>query len=161
METAGSLINSSLQEILVQASEAPIEPAEMQVAIKYLNRMMAAYSVAGINIGYTVVTDPSDEITVPDPAIEGMVFNLALRLCSQYDTQASQELLLNAREGKTAMYKVAVQVVPTAYPERLPRGSGNTTPGFTNDNFYSGDVDGVLTEQAGFIATEPDTQPSE
>ena len=78
METAQSIIDDSLQAILVQASEQSIEPVDFQAARRYLNRMMATTPYN--NLGYTIVTQPNDPITVADGAIEGIVFNLAVKM---------------------------------------------------------------------------------
>ena len=40
METAQQVINDALQEILVQASEQPIQTVDFQTARRYLNSMM-------------------------------------------------------------------------------------------------------------------------
>ncbi len=157
METAADVIKSALQEILVQAVEAPIQPAQAQDAIKYMNRMMSGFAVSGINLGYTQVTNLGDLITIPDGAIEGLVFNLAIRLAPSYDTPLRPDLLLNAREGKKAMLKLAVNIIPTQYPSTLPRGSGNT--GFTRDGHFFPEPDtAIFTEQGGFISVESDTE---
>lgn len=162
-ETAGTVIKSALQEILVQASEAPLEPAEVSDAITYLNRMMAKYSSMGISLGYTAVTAISDTITVNDGAIDGMVANLAVRMHPQFSAPGTPipiALVQSAKDGLDVMRMIAIDSIgPTAYPDTLPIGSGNEsrTFGCTN-HFYSGDDEAVLTESGGFIATESKTE---
>tara|TARA_R110002153_G_C13303360_1_gene495848 strand:+ start:174 stop:1004 length:831 start_codon:yes stop_codon:yes gene_type:complete len=137
METAADVIKSALQELLVQASESPLEPSEYQDGIKYLNRMMAGYSVKGINLGYTKVTNIADPITVDDGALEGIVFNLALKLAPQYGAQVPQMLYENAKDGRKAMLRLSVNVKPSQYPDTLPMGSGNQNGSYYyQDNFY-------------------------
>ena len=79
METAESIVNDALQEILVQASEAPIQTVDFNTAVRYMNRFMFALDAKGISLGYTKVSKASDLITIPDGALEGLVFNLAVR----------------------------------------------------------------------------------
>ena len=91
METAQSVINDALQEILVQQSEQPIEAVDFQTSKRYLNRMMATTPYNGL--GYTVVVNPEDLVTIPDGALEGVIFNLAKRLLATYDMPLTAELM--------------------------------------------------------------------
>ena len=158
METAQSVINDALQEILVQASEQPIEAVDFQTSIRYLNRMMATFASQGINLGYTVVTLPTDVITVAAGAIEGVIFNLAVRLSPQYDMPVNPGLAVNAQEGLDAMRQIAVEVVTSSFPCTLSRGSGNEGDSiYSNDHFYACTDDELLTEQGGSILLEDNT----
>ena len=64
---------------------AKVQSVDFQNGVRYLNRMMGAWDAQGLALGYTKVSNPADPITVPDGALEGMVFNLAVRLAKQYD----------------------------------------------------------------------------
>lgn len=160
METAETVLKSALQEILVQASEAPLEPDEFQDAIKYMNRYMDSLAAKGVNLGYTKVTNLNDPITIPDGAIEGLVFKVGERLATQFDKQAVTQGLTfrsNARDALKAMYSIAVQVGPSHFPGSLPIGSGNEDELQNGDHFYP-EPDGViLTEQTGSILLEEST----
>jgi len=161
METAADIIKSALQEILVQASEAPIEADEAQTAIKYLNRMMFRFAADGINLGYTKVSNLGDPITVPDGAIDGIVSNLAVRLFPQFSaptTQIDPILMGDAREGLKTLEMLGVHVGPTSFPSTLPIGSGNEWEGSWGDHFYPESDNPILTEQGGFISLESGTE---
>ena len=156
METAQSIINDALQEILVQASEQPIESVDFQTAKRYLNRMMN--TVPFVGLGYTTVINPSDEVTIPDAALEGVIFNLAKRLLSTYDMPLTSELALSAKDGLNEIRRLTVKVLPTPHPCTLPIGSGNEQENtFNNQHFYNCPSDEVLTEQGGSILLESDT----
>ena len=156
METAQSIIDDSLQAILVQASEQPIEPVDFQTARRYLNRMMATTPYN--NLGYTIVTQPSDPITVADGAIEVVVFNLAVKMLATYDMPLTAELNQNAKDGLQEIRRIAVTVQPTAFPCTLPIGSGNEQENtFNNQHFYACPDDELLAEQGGSILLESDT----
>ena len=156
METAQNIINDALQEILVQASEQPIESVDFQTAKRYLNRMMN--TVPFVGLGYTTVTLPSDLVIIPDAALEGVIFNLAKRLLSAYDMPLTTELAMNAKEGLNEIRRLTVHVLPTAHPCTLPIGSGNEQENtFNNQHFYNCPSDEVLTEQGGSILLESDT----
>lgn len=158
METAESVIKDALQEILVQASEQPIQAVDFQTAKSYLNRMMSSFDAQGISLGYTTVTNPSDLITVPDGAIDGVVFNLAKRLLPTYDLPLTAELSQNASDGLDAMRNLAVTVQESIIPCTLPIGSGNEDDYTYNDyHFYPCEDSEILTEQGGSILLESDT----
>lgn len=156
METAQSIINDALQEILVQASEQPIQPVDFQTARRYLNRMMDITPFAGL--GYTAVTLPSDLITIPDAAIEGVIFNLAKRLLTTYDIPLTAELARSARDGLKEIRRITVTTQATAFPCTLPIGSGNEQENtFNNQHFYPCPDDELLTERDGAILLESGT----
>jgi hypothetical protein len=162
-ETGNTLIVSALQEILVQASEAPIEADEAQDAIRYLNRMMAKLAVQGINLGYTVISNLGDAITVADGAIDGMVANLALALKPQFGAPGSPVdplLVERARDGIATMRMLSIDSIgPGLFPSTLPIGSGNEdNQSFGVDHFYNESDDPLLNEQGGFISVETDTE---
>lgn len=157
METAESVINDALEEILVNASEQPVEAVEFQTGLRYLNRMMAEWDVRGLPLGYTKVTTPSDPITVPDGAINGIIFNLALRLAHKFDMPIAGDLAGKAQSGLTAIRRIAQTVRPTNPPSTLPIGSGNEHDWHDNYHFYPTTQDEVTTEQDGSILLEANT----
>jgi hypothetical protein len=140
--TAAQLLKQSLQEILVQASEAPLEADDYRDAIFVLNSWMAGLEADGVDLGYTPVDSLSDVITVPDGAIMGMVSNIAILIAPQYGRPISLELSNKAKKGMATIYRLGQTVAITEYPSTLPRGSGNTADGLWEDTFYPGAVDG-------------------
>jgi len=136
-ETAQSVIKDALQELLVQASEQPIEANEFQSGIRYLNRMMATIPYNGL--GFVDVVNPSDAITIDEGAIEGVIFSLALKLAPQYDIEPSGDLRANKREAMKSLRKLSLVYKPTKMPSTMPIGSGNEDwfTGGTDDHFYN------------------------
>lgn len=158
METADAIVTDALQELIIQASESSINPDEAQTAIRYLNRMMARLAARGINLGYTNVSSLGDLITVPDGAISGIITNLAVELGNQYGVIISPGLAARASAGTDAMLDLAFVIVPTRFPDTLPRGSGNTGEfGTFNSTFYPGSSDDILNEAGNGIELEPGT----
>lgn len=156
METAQQVINDALQEILVQASEQPIQPVDFQTARRYLNRMMATVPFTGL--GYTQITEPLELVTIPDAALEGVIFNLAKRLLASYDMPLTTELAMSAKEGLQEIRRLTVNILPTSMPCTLPIGSGNEQENtFNNRHFYPCPDDEILGEQGGSILLESDT----
>ena len=64
MATVAQVAKASLQRILVQAAESPLEPAEYQDYIFALNNYMTQLDAQGVQLGYTEVSDLGDAVTV-------------------------------------------------------------------------------------------------
>lgn len=158
METAESVVKDILQEILVQASEQAVEAVDFQFTVRYMNRYMAQLAVT-TPLGYTVVSKPDDLITIPDGAINGLIFNVALKIITSFDIAPGQMLFENAKDGLAAMRKISRNRVKTRHPSTLPIGSGNECWG-DNSRFYPGEEAAILTEQNGNILLEDNTHES-
>lgn len=154
METAQTVIKDALQEILVQASEQAIDADEFYTAMRYMNRMMGEFAADGITLGYTEVSNPSDAITIPAGAINGLIYNLALVLSTQYDIAVTPELAAKAIDGKRVMTRIATQISPASYPDALPIGSGNEGEYTDTNKFYTSNDPTVDTENGGVIGLE-------
>lgn len=147
MANANEIIVDALTELVVQADEAPIEPSEAQTAIRYLNRMMYALDAEGISLGYNVVENLGDPITTPLGSHEGMIFNLALRLATQFDVPITLDLVNKAKEGKEAMRALSFRMGQTEMPSTLPTGSGNQGCRAGDEfKFFAGHGNNINTE---------------
>lgn len=156
-ETAESLVTDALGGVFAVGTEQPVEQNDINTGIRYLNRMMAKLDVMGVSLGYTVVSSPSDAITVADGAISGMIDNLSVLLAPVYDQAVSAALFANAKDGLMAMRKLAIKILPTRHPSTLPIGSGNEGDFFNNDHFFHGIEAEVLNEEGGSILLESET----
>lgn len=157
METAKSVIESALLEIVVHSANQELDPSEFQTGVLYLNRLMAKWDADGYALGYTVVSNLSDPITVNDGVIAGIVKNLAIALAPQYGKAVPPELSRGAADGFRVIQKLSINLIPTPFPTTLPIGSGNE--GFRTDRHFFPPVEpAILTEQGGFIATEENTE---
>lgn len=154
METAQTVINDALQEILVQAIEQPLEQVDFAIAQRYMNRFMNEIAADGVTLGYTMVNSPNDPITIPYGAINGLIYNLALHLATTYDVAVGPELAVKAANGLRIMTRISTQIIPSSYPDTLPIGSGNEWDSSRNDKFYTEPSPAVETESGGFIGLE-------
>ena len=158
MATVAQVAKASLQAILVQASEAPLEANEYQDFIFAMNNYMASLAAKGINLGYTAVADLGDTVTVPPGALTGLIANMALQSVPYYGGVVTPELALTAREGMHAMRQLGQIITPTRLPSTLPVGSGNEDNSFgRNWHFYPESDTDVLTEVTNAIAVESGT----
>lgn len=152
------IVIDALEDIIVQAEEAPIEQAEARAAIRVLNDMMYAWAATGIEIGYSEVSDMGDPVTIPLGAVRGVKANLAIDLATKYDVVPSEAVRVKAKEGYRACVALSINMAGSDFPSTLPQGSGNTYPGYTDNTFYPGQEDTILSETGGSIALEDDTE---
>ncbi|HHZ71442.1 MAG TPA: hypothetical protein EYN54_14460 [Methylococcaceae bacterium] len=155
METAASVIKDILHEILIQTSQQLTDSTDSNTVMRYMNRFMASLAVKS-PLGYTEVTNLADPITIPSGAIEGLIFNTAVRLLSQYDIIPNQTLFANARDSLSTMVHLASQPILTMRPDTLPIGSGNESSLY-QDRYYPSSENTLLDEQGRTILLESDT----
>lgn len=152
------VVIDALETLIVQAEEAPIEQSEAAAAIRILNDMMLMWEAVGIYLGYTVVNDMADYITVPDGAIMGIKANLAIQLAPKYNVTPDALMIKNAADGYSAIIDISTELASSEYPSTLPQGSGNTYPGYLDNTFYPDQQETILTETGGSVALEDDTE---
>ena len=124
MPTAIEVAERSLKLILVQASDAQLEADEYQDFYTAMNDYMADLEARGIVLGYTPVTLPSDEITIPSGAIRGLVTNMAIEVAPDYAAPVSGELQIQAMEGYRTLRRLGRSKISSVYSPGLPIGSG-------------------------------------
>lgn len=155
---AGEIVTDALEEIIVQADEAPIEASEGRAALRLLNDMMFSFAATGINLGYSSVSSLGDVITVPLGAVRWMKLQLAVELAAKYDIKISADIVAKLKHAYKAVLNLTRDSFQSAYPSILPTGSGNTYPDFTHTTFYPDEESTILTETGGSIALEDDTE---
>ena len=159
METAESIIRDALEERGAGGAEEPLEATDAQLAIRYLNRLMARFAAQGINLGFTKVLSLASPVTVPDGALDGIVKNLGVSLPQSFGGSVTPELVALAVSGKEAMFEMSVVIEPTAFSDTTPIGSGNEWP--LNDRiFYPETTEQINSESNASIVVEDNTEDS-
>lgn len=159
MATVAQVAKASLQRILVQASEADLEPDEYQDYIFALNNWMLALDAEGVSLGYTEVSDLGDEVTVPTGALRGIIANLAIEVSPDYGGQVTPALISAAAEGLRVMRRLGQRMQSSAFPDTLPVGSGNEggRTRFRGEYFFPDREAEILAETTGAIGLETNT----
>jgi len=152
------VVIDALEDLVVQADEAPIEPSEAAAAIRVLNDMMFMWAARGIDLGFTEVNDMGDVMTVPAGAIFGIKAALAISLAGKYEVPIPESVLQKAKAGWEAILNLSVEIAAVEYPSTLPKGSGNDYPSYSSSHFYSEPDSTILTETGGSVALEDDTE---
>ena len=96
MATVAQVAKASLQRILVQASEAPLQPDEYSDFIFAMNNYMNDLDASGIQLGYTEVSALGDDVTIPTGALRGLIANMAIEVAPDYNG------IISARLGKSS-----------------------------------------------------------
>ena len=156
MATAAQVIKAALQRILVQGSESDLEPDEYQDAIFAMNNYMLDLDASGVQLGYTVVADLGDEITIPTGALRGLIANLAIEVSPDYNGTISPGLAVAAAAGERTMRLLGQHIPTMRLPSTLPIGSGNEYGGQLQ-HFYPDLEAEILAETTGCISLESGT----
>jgi hypothetical protein len=154
-ETAAEVVTDILQELVVQGAEQPLTADETQTVMRYMNRYMSMIAADGTNLGYTLVSDLGDTITIADGAIMGLVKNVARFIAGQFGIPVSMDLGSQADESYRTMVRLGTSIIATSMPCTLPIGSGNEVDGLNNDfHFFPCPDEDILTENNQNILLE-------
>jgi hypothetical protein len=155
--TVAQVAKASLQRILVQASEAELQPDEYQDFIFAMNNFMLALDAEGVSLGYTEVSDLGDEVTIPTGALRGLIANMAIEVAPDYNGTVSPGLQLAANEGLKVMRLLGQRIPTSKFPSTLPIGSGNESIWPADAHFYPDSEADILAETTGSIGLESAT----
>jgi hypothetical protein len=114
---------------------------------------------SGISLGYTVVSDLADEVTIPAGALRGLIANMAIEVSPDYGGVVSDGLIKAAREGVKTMQLIGQRMGATQYPSTLPIGAGNEDSGsygYIGHYFVDSEAE-ILAETTGAIGLEVNT----
>lgn len=129
------IIKSALQGIGKSSIAAPADPESIEVGQKKLNSMLEMWLSKGIQIGFTPLAAPGDELNEPADTTDGIISNLSIRLAPDFDNGesiVSSDLRMLARSSfRDIKAQYQVLTIPKLVPSStLPRGQGN------NDDFF-------------------------
>lgn len=96
-------VKRSLRLIQVINPVQQVSDDDMQTGIQVLNSMLVRWEADGTTLGWSPGTSPDEELTIPDEAIEAVVYNLALRLCPEYGVQPMPVVIGGAQMGLAAI----------------------------------------------------------
>jgi hypothetical protein len=129
--TKSDIVASALNKLAVTGFDYEIDPEELKAGVVALEYMMADWDARGIKIGYAFAADPetaniSDPVGIPDIAYRAVTYHLAIDLADTYGKAVTQSVNAGASSAMTSLLS-AIQFLPTVqYPNRMPRGSGNS-----------------------------------
>jgi len=125
MASATKIITRALTRLGIRASETAIEPDELVDGLDLLNDMLSNWEEAGYNLGFSPVSNLTDEVRIPRGANAAVIDALAIIMAPEYSRPVSAALLSAASLSFSNMLTATVFIGEVAYPSTLPRGSGN------------------------------------
>jgi len=140
MSTGTAIIKRALQKIGANSVVAPADPESITLGLETLNSMLEMWLSDGIEIGFTPLEVPGDELNEPIDTRNGIICNLAIWLAPDFDNGknvVSQSLSSAAKRSKG---RIKANYQRLSIPEKvvsstLPVGSGNTR-GFQRRTFF-------------------------
>lgn len=107
--SASQLITDALRLInVIRETETPSAEQQAQ-CIRSLNEMMALWEADGKQLGYIPVGTATDTLTVPDGAIMGMKYGLAIVAAPFFGASVSQEVVASAGIGMRVIDKITAK----------------------------------------------------
>lgn len=136
MKVADVVKDALLLLRVIDKEDAP-EDADARDAIRALNRMMRAWEVDGLPLGWSDVSTVQDDLPAPPEAEEAIVYNLALRLAGQFGRAVGADVVTLANDGlATLRAQVASNDYARCRYDDLPLGTGQRG-GSWRDGFNS------------------------
>ncbi len=136
MATATKIITRALTRLGIRASETSIEPDELSDGLDMLNDMLSNWEEAGYGLGFSPVSNLTDEVRVPRGSNAAIIDSLAIMLAPEYSRPISAALAAAAKLSLENMRTATVFIGDVDYPSTLPRGSGNECDGWINETFF-------------------------
>lgn len=124
------VINDAYSQLRISGLTIQPTPEDVQVALNRLETFMHEMAATDLIVGYRFeeLPDPNSETGVAPSHFQMMATNLALRLVPDFGKEPSAYLVTQARQSlENSNNIVAANLVQhVRYPNRQPRGSGNS-----------------------------------
>ncbi len=142
MSTGTKIILRALQAIGAHSVVSPASPASIELGMENLNSMLELWLDQDIQIGFTPLQAPGDELNEPLSARNIIIFNLAVTLAPNFDNGVAivtPKLKAAADKGYNDLARLYKKIsVPLKIPSStLPKGQGNQRWGRGwKDNYF-------------------------
>ena len=158
MAKASEFARDILLKIVHTGAEQPVQAIDASDVLTAINDTLSEWEGVGISLGFTLLTDLGDEVTIPTSANRAVKTNVAVYVADQFCKQVEASTAAMARESYNRLVNQFITVGAATLPSIMPRGAGNSC-GVYDTTFYPGPVDGTLDrETGGAILTEDDTE---
>lgn len=140
--TAGvTIIKDALQLIGAHSLVNPAPTESITLGMRVLNSMLEMWLTKNIDIGFTPLNVPSDELNEPADATNGITSNLSLALSPNFDNGkqiVSPDLKRNARvqfQDIKNLYQT-IDIPKKVVSSTLPVGAGNRSLNGSNQRTF-------------------------
>jgi hypothetical protein len=97
--TVGKIVSRALRLIGVLDPNEPLEAEDAETGIEALNAMVRRWEANGQALGWSDVSNPSEEMPSPPELDECIAFNLAVTVAPEYDASVSPMVAMRAAES--------------------------------------------------------------
>ena len=158
MAKASEFARDILLKIVHVGAEQPVQAIDARDVLVGINDTLSEWEGVGISLGFTLLTDLGDEVTIPASANRAVKTNVAVYLADQFGKAVEASTAAMARTSYNNLVNQFINIGAATMPSIMPLGAGNTCGRHTS-RFFPGDVDGTLIrETGGAILTEDDTE---
>lgn len=159
MATVDQAAQASFNWILERDAVLPLTDGEIEDYIFAMNNYMLGLDAENVTLGYTIVSEREDDITIPGGTLRGLIANMAVELAPSYDAIVTPGLAQIALTGLKQMRLIGQSIGDSRYPYILPIGSGNEydSGNLLWSHFYWEDEEVILAESTGSIGLESET----
>lgn len=112
MATVSALVARTLRLLQVIDPAQAVKPHDLDTALVALNAMMARWEADGLALGWSPVSNPSQDLPVPDEALEAVAYNLAVKLAPEYGTAVTPEVHSGALAGLNDLLRDQMVATP-------------------------------------------------
>jgi hypothetical protein len=142
MATANDIIARAFSRAGIKASEAALEPDEIQDGLDLLNDMLSNWEPIH-HLGFSPVAGVADEIRIPRFANAAVIDAFAIVLSPEYHKPVSQGLAASAKLSMDNMMSANINLDDVDMPSTLPLGSGNECSDSGDDSRFFAQKDKV------------------
>jgi hypothetical protein len=125
MTTVQQIVDGAAEELGVKTAEINLEPADFQAILNRLNDLGTEWADKGITPSFVEVFNSTDTVSIDRNAVAAFKYMLAGRSAPAFQRAVSPTLASLIRSTVADLEASVVFIGEVAYPDTLPKGSGN------------------------------------
>jgi len=138
MATVAKVVGRALRLIQVIDARQPVRASDMETAIEALNAMIRRWEADGISLGWMPNDNPSEEVLVPDEAVQAVAANLAVVLAPEYGVSVSAVVAQMAAAGMNDLMRDQAIATPIRPILSVPESSNYRSNTLNGSSWYNG-----------------------
>lgn len=138
MATVAKVVGRALRLIQVVDARQPVRASDMETAIEALNAMIRRWEADGISLGWMPNDNPSEEVLVPDEAVQAVAANLAVVLAPEYGVAVSAVVAQMASAGMNDLMRDQAVATPIRPILSVPESSNYRSNTLNGSSWYNG-----------------------
>lgn len=137
MATVAKVVGRALRLIQVIDARQPVRASDMETAIEALNAMIRRWEADGISLGWMPNDNPSEEVLVPDEAVQAVAANLAVVLAPEYGVAVSAVVAQMETAGMNDLMRDQAVATPIRPILSVPESSNYRSNTLNGSSWYN------------------------